>query len=41
MLDKDGNYTKIDRRGKESFSCQDYFYYEAVKRAQDLASDKA
>lgn len=41
MLDMDGNYTKIDRRGKESFSCQDYFYYEAVKRAQDIASDKA
>jgi polyphosphate kinase len=41
MLDMDGNYTKIDRRGKESFDCQNYFYNEAVKKAQDITSEKA
>ena len=35
MLDMNGNYIKIDRRGKENFNCQDYFYNEAVK-AQSL-----
>jgi polyphosphate kinase len=36
MLDMNGNYIKIDRRGKENFNCQDYFYNEAVKKAQSL-----
>lgn len=34
VLDKDGNYTKIDRRGKGTFNSQNHFCKLAVKEAQ-------
>ena len=33
MLNSDGDYTKIDRRGKKLFIAQDYFCEEAAKES--------
>ncbi|MFZ5989550.1 MAG: RNA degradosome polyphosphate kinase [Bacillota bacterium] len=40
ILDKDGNYIKVDKRGKESLNCQDYFCKMAVKEAFAVAAEK-
>lgn len=40
ILDEDGNYTRIDRRGKEKLNCQDYFYRQAVMKAQEIELKK-
>lgn len=34
MLKKDGNYAKVDRRGKEPYSCQEAFCLEAYEEAR-------
>jgi polyphosphate kinase len=31
ILQKDGTYEKVDRRGKQKFNSQDYFCHEAIK----------
>lgn len=40
VLDKDGNYVRVDKRGKENLNCQDYFSRQAVKEAQEATAEK-
>ena len=37
VMQKDGSYEKVDRRGKEPFNSQDNFCKEAILRAKDAA----
>ena len=37
VMQKDGSYEKVDRRGKEPFNSQDNFCKEAIQRAKDAA----
>ena len=39
LLDKDGNYDRIDRRGKELFGAQENFCKEAVAKTKSLEED--
>ena len=39
LLDKDGNYDRIDRRGKELFGAQENFCKEAVAKTKSLEEE--
>ena len=40
MLDKDGNYLKVSRKGKERLNCQEYFCKLAIEEAQKAVLEK-
>ncbi|TYQ16203.1 UNVERIFIED_CONTAM: polyphosphate kinase [Acetivibrio alkalicellulosi] len=40
ILDKDGNYTKVDKRGRSKINCQEYFCSQAIKEAQKAVSER-
>lgn len=40
MLDKDGNYEKADKKGKEELNCQEYFCQLAIEEAQKVVLKK-
>lgn len=41
LLQKDGTYEKVDRRGKQKFNSQDYFCQEAVKAGKIKEESRA
>ncbi len=41
VLDKDGNYRRVNKRGKAAMNSQEYFCKQAVKQAQVFLNDKA
>lgn len=40
ILNKDGTYSRIDKRGKELLSCQNYFMNEAVEKSKLTNEEK-
>ena len=34
LMDQDGNYVKVDGRGKTPLNCQETFYAEAIEAAK-------